>query len=212
LALFLPLFLVYLFLSFQKASQANWAAAAYVSGLILVAAKWCQAVRIYSWAKWVVMTGLVMAFLETALLHETSWLHLPGRLDPIDRARGSRDLAAQVSALQNASSARVVIANKYMTAALLSFYLPGQPDTFMPVDSPPFNQLVLWPTYREKYPSEDAIYVSDSPRVPSSVQADFSDIQAIGEIHTSQDGRLVNRFYLSVCRRSKQMDNAAASK
>jgi 4-amino-4-deoxy-L-arabinose transferase-like glycosyltransferase len=212
LALFLPLFLVYLSLSFQKASQANWAAAAYVSGLILVAAKWCQAVRIYSWAKWVVMTGLVMAFLETALLHETSWLHLPGRLDPIDRARGSRDLAAQVSALQDASSARVVIANKYMTAALLSFYLPGQPDTFMPVDSPPFNQLVLWPTYREKYPSEDAIYVSDSPRVPSSVQADFSDIHPIGEIHTSQDGRLVNRFYLSVCRRSKQMDNAAASK
>jgi 4-amino-4-deoxy-L-arabinose transferase-like glycosyltransferase len=212
LALFLPLFLVYLFLSFQKASQANWAAAAYVSGLILVAAKWCQAVRIYSWAKWVVMTGLAMAFLETAVLHETSWLHLPGRLDPIDRARGSRDLAAQVSALQNAFSARVVIANKYMTAALLSFYLPGQPDTFMPVDSPPFNQLVLWPTYREKYPSEDAIYVSDSPRVPSSVQADFSDIHPIGEIHTSQDGRLVNRFYLSVCRRSKQMDNAAASK
>ena len=212
LALFLPLFLIYLFLSFQKASQANWAAAAYVSGLILVAAKWCQAVRIYSWAKWVVMTGLAMAFLETAVLHETSWLHLPGRLDPIDRARGSRDLAAQVSALQNASGARVVIANKYMTAALLSFYLPGQPDTFMPVDSPPFNQLVLWPTYREKYPSEDAIYVSDSPRVPSSVQADFSDIHPIGEIHTSQDGRLVNRFYLSVCRRSKQMDKAAASK
>ena len=212
LALFLPLFLIYLFLSFQKASQANWAAAAYVSGLILVAAKWCQAVRIYSWAKWVVVTGLAMAFLETAVLHETSWLHLPGRLDPIDRARGSRDLAAQVSALQNASSARVVIANKYMTAALLSFYLPGQPDTFMPVDSPPFNQLVLWPTYREKYPSENAIYVSDSPRVPSSVQADFSDIHPIGEIHTSQDGRLVNRFYLSVCRRSKQMDNAAASK
>ena len=212
LALFLPLFLVYLFLSFQKASQANWAAAAYVSGLILVAAKWCQAVRIYSWAKWVVMTGLAMAFLETAVLHETSWLHLPGRLDPIDRARGSRDLAGQVSALQNASGTRVVIANKYMTAALLSFYLPGQPDTFMPVDSPPFNQLVLWPTYREEHPSEDAIYVSDSPRVPSSVQADFSDIHPIGEIHTSQDGRLVNRFYLSVCRRSKQMDKAAVSK
>ncbi len=48
LTLFLPLFLVYLLLSFQKASQANWAAAAYVSGLILVAAKWCQAVAYLS--------------------------------------------------------------------------------------------------------------------------------------------------------------------
>ena len=186
LALFLPLFLVYLILSFQNASQANWAAAAYVGGLILVAAKWCEAVRIYPWARWVVVTGLAIAFLETALLHETSWLHLPGRLDPLDRARGSRDLAAQVSALQAASGAQVTIANKYMTAALLSFYLPGQPDTFMPVDSPPFNQLVLWPTYREKYPSENAIYVSDSNRVPLSLQADFPDIHQVGEIYTSQ--------------------------
>ena len=212
LALFLPLFLVYLFLSFQKASQANWAAASYVSGLILVAAKWCEADRIYPWARWVIFTGLMIAVLETALLHETSWLHLPGRLDPIDRARGSRDLAAQVSALQAKSGAPVVIANKYMTAALLSFYLPGQPDTFMPVSSPPFNQLVLWPTYRQKHPLDDAVYVSDSNRLLPSLQEDFPDIQPVGEIHTSQDGRQVNRFYLFVLRRSKPIQEAADKK
>jgi 4-amino-4-deoxy-L-arabinose transferase-like glycosyltransferase len=211
-ALFLPLFLLYLFLSFQKASQANWAAAAYVSGLILVAAKWCEAVRIYSWAKWVVFTGLTIAFIETAILHETSWLHLPGRLDPLDRARGSRDLAAQVSALEGKSGTRVVIANKYMTAALLSFYLPGQPETFMPVSSPPFNQLVLWPTYREKFPQDDAIYVSDNNRLLPSLQADFPDIRPAGEIQTSQDGRQVNRFYLFVCRRAGPINKAAIAK
>ena len=211
-ALFLPLFLLYLVLSFQKASQANWAAAAYVSGLILIAAKWSEAVRIYPWARWVALTGLAIALLETALLHETSWLHLPGRLDPLDRARGSRDLAAQVSALQADSGARFVIANKYMTAALLSFYLPGQPGTFMPVSSPPFNQLVLWPTYREKHPSEDAIYVSDANRVLPSLQADFPDIRPGVEIHTSQDGRQVSRFYLFVCRRSEPINEAAASR
>ena len=212
LALFLPLFLLYLVLSFQKASQANWAAASYVSGLILVAAKWCEADRIYPWARWVILSGLTIALLETALLHETSWLHLPGRLDPIDRARGSRDLAAQVSALQESSGASVVIANKYMTAALLSFYLPGQPDTFMPVSSPPFNQLVLWPTYREKHPLDNAIYVSDSNRLLPSLQEDFPDIQPAGEIQTSQDGRQVNRFYLFVLRRSEPNHKAAAAK
>jgi 4-amino-4-deoxy-L-arabinose transferase-like glycosyltransferase len=212
LALFLPLFLVYLVLSFQKASQANWAAASYVSGLILVGAKWCEADRIYPWARWVILTGLTIALLETALLHETSWLHLPGRLDPIDRARGSRDLAAQVSALQASSGAPVVIASKYMTAALLSFYLPGQPDTFMPVSSPPFNQLVLWPTYREKHPLDNAIYISDSNRLLPSLQEDFPDIQPAGEIQTSQDGRQVNRFYLFVLRRSEPNHKAAAAK
>ena len=211
LALFLPLFLIYLVLSFQKASQANWAAAAYVGGLILVAAKWSEAVQIYPWARWVVLSGLTLAFLETALLHETSWLHLPGRLDPIDRARGSRDLAAQISELQTSTGAPAVIANKYMTAALLSFYLPGQPDTFMPVSSPPFNQLVLWPTYREKHPLDDAIFVSDTNRVLQSMKADFPDIRSAGEIRTSQDGRQVNRFYLFICRRSSPLNQGGAS-
>src|SRR3984893_4707795 len=184
LALFLPLFLAYLALSFQKASQANWAAAAYVAGMILAAAKWCEAVRLHPSAKWVVYSGLALAILETALLHETSCLHLSARLDPLDRARGSRNLAAQVGALETDFRTHVVIANKYMTAALLSFYLPGQPDTFMPVSSPPFNQLVLWPTYRDRYSSDDAIYVSDTNRVPPSLQADFPKIRPAGEIHT----------------------------
>ena len=212
LALFLPLFLLYLILSFQHASQANWAAAAYVGGLILVAAKWDAAMRIRPWARAVATAGLLVAFLETALLHETSWLHLPGHLDPLDRARGSRDLAAQVNELQSSTGAQVVIANKYMTAALLSFYLPGQPDTFMPVSSPPFNQIVLWPTYREKHPDDDAIFVTDSNQLSSSLKADFPTIEPAGAIYSTQDGRKVNRFYLFVCRRSGSVERANAAK
>ena len=136
----------------------------------------------------------------------------PGKGEQFDRARGSRDLAAQINELQNSTGAPVVIANKYMTAALLSFYLPGQPDTFMPVSSPPFNQLVLWPTYREKHPLDDAIYVSDSNRLLPSLQEDFPDIEPAGEIYTSQDGRQVNRFYLFVCRRSQPIPMAPEKK
>ena len=212
LALFLPLFLLYLFLSFQKASQANWAAASYVSGLILVAAKWTEAVRIRPKVKWLVICGMGLALFETTILHETSWLHLPGRLDPLDRARGSRDLAAQVSELQKKTGARFVIANKYMTAALLSFYLPHQPDTFMPVSSPPFNQIVLWPTYREKHPADDAIFLTDSNRVPVSVTEDFPVVEPAGEIRTSEGGRNVSRFYVFVCSRSRSGEAANSSK
>ena len=113
--------------------------------------------------------------------------------------------------MQAVSGARFVIANKYMTAALLSFYLPGQPETFMPVSSPPFNQLVLWPTYREKHPSEDAIYVSDANRVYRPSRPIFRHISPGVEIHTSQDGRQVNRFYLFVCRSSEPIHKAGAS-
>jgi 4-amino-4-deoxy-L-arabinose transferase-like glycosyltransferase len=210
--LFLPLFLLYLFLSFQKASQANWAAAAYVSGLILLAAKWTEAIRIRPNLKWAVVPALGCAILETAILHETAWLHLPGRLDPLDRARGSRDLAAQIAELQRKTGARFVIANKYMTAALLSFYLPGQPDTYMPVSSPPFNQIVLWPTYRQKHPMDDALFITDSNRVPASVREDFAVIDPAGEIESTEAGRTVGSFYVFICRRSRSSAESGISK
>jgi 4-amino-4-deoxy-L-arabinose transferase-like glycosyltransferase len=200
-ALFAPLFLIYLVLSFQKTGQANWTAAAYISGLILVAAKWDQLIRVDRRGWGLATVALGLAFFETATLHETSWLHLPPRIDILDRARGSRDLATKVAALQVKSGAQFVIANKYMTASLLSFYLPGQPTTYMPVSSPPFNQIVLWPTYRQQHPSEDGLFVSDFNHVPSSLREDFADIEPAGEIQTTQDGRKVNQFYVFICRR-----------
>jgi len=94
----------------------------------------------------------------------------------------------------------------------MSFYLPSQPDTFMPVSSPPFNQLVLWPTYREKYPSADALYITDVDRVPASIQADFPFIETHREIRTGQDGRQIGRFNVFVCRRSAPNSPTAAPK
>ena len=201
LSLFLPLFLLYLFLSFQRASQANWPAAAYVGGFIFLAAKWDVIATQRKWARWVAIIGLAIALIETIALHDTRWLNLPPGKDPLDRARGSKDLAAQVSLLENQTGVHVVIANAYMTAALLAFYLPGQPDTYMPLSSAPYNQIVLWPTYREVHPNEDAIFISEANSVPTSLKEDFPAIQPIGVLTTKDDGRSIRRFYAFLCKR-----------
>jgi 4-amino-4-deoxy-L-arabinose transferase-like glycosyltransferase len=201
LSLFLPLFLLYFFLSFQKASQANWPAAAYVGGFIFLAAKWDVLATRAKWARWVAIVGLAIALLETIGLHETAWLNLPPGKNPLDRARGSRDLAAQVSALETQTGAKVVIANSYMTAALLSFYLPGQPDTYMPLSSAPYNQIVLWPTYRDVHPNEDAIFVSETNRVPTSLKDDFPSIESLGMLTIKDAGRTVRHLYAFSCRK-----------
>jgi hypothetical protein len=209
LTLFAPLFLFYLFISFQQTSQANWAAAAYVSGLILLAFKWSKLAPKFAWARWLGLIGLLVALAETGALHETAWLHLPPGKDPLDRARGSRDLAAQIDSLETETGVRVVIANKYMTAALLSFYLPGQPDTFMPVSSAPYNQIVLWPTYRQARPTDDALFVSDFDRLPASLNEDFPSIERVGELVTREDGRKIKRFYIFHCRRAPSANGKA---
>jgi 4-amino-4-deoxy-L-arabinose transferase-like glycosyltransferase len=205
LALFAPLFLFYLLISFQQTSQANWAAAAYVGGLILLAFKWSRLAVRLAWARWAGIIGLTVALVETASLHETAWLHLPAGKDPLDRARGSRDLAAKIDSLTTRTGAQVIIANKYMTAALLSFYLGGQPETFMPVSSAPYNQIVLWPNYREARPTGDALFVSDFDRLPTSLTEDFPSVERLGKFITRENGRKIKSFYVFLCRRASDI-------
>jgi 4-amino-4-deoxy-L-arabinose transferase-like glycosyltransferase len=211
LALFAPLFLFYLFISLQQTSQANWAAAAYVGGLILLAAKWNSLATKFAWAKWLGIAALAGALIETAALHETTWLHLPPGKDPLDRARGSRDLAALIETLETKTDVHVIIANKYMIAALLSFYLRGQPTTFMPIYSAPYNQILLWPGYREVHPTDDALLVSDFDRVPPSLSEDFPNIERLGEFVTRENGRRIKRFYVFLCRRNPSASRQAVT-
>ena len=206
LALFVPLFTLYVVLSFQRAGQANWTAAAYAGGLILLAARWDEPAHSRGWARGLSLAALALAAIETAALHDTRWLHLPAGKDPLDRARGSRDLAAQIARMQDETGARVVIANKYQTAALLSFYLPGQPATFLPVSSAPLNQLVLWPTYRQVHPDGDALLVCDKPRVSSSLKQDFPSVELARTVDSREAGRVVKRFYVYLCRRRLPAD------
>jgi hypothetical protein len=154
-----------------------------------------------SWARWLAIAGLAVALIETVGLQQTRWLNLPPGKDPLDRVRGMRDLAAQVSALETETNTKVVIANAYMTASLLSFYLPGQPDVYMPLSSAPYNQLILWPTYREVHPHEDAIFVTETNRVPNSLKDDFSNIEPGKLLTITQDGRTIRKLYAFVCRR-----------
>jgi len=86
-ALFLPLFGLYFALSFHYRGPPNWTAAAYIGGLILLAAKWTELARLYPWACGASVVAIVLAALETTVLIETRWLHLPQKIDPLDRAR-----------------------------------------------------------------------------------------------------------------------------
>jgi 4-amino-4-deoxy-L-arabinose transferase-like glycosyltransferase len=212
LCLFWPLFGFYLLLSFQHTSEANWPAASYVGGLILLAA---GADRLFSrpgmLGRRFAAAALGVALIETIVLHETSWLHLSHRLDPLDRARGWKSLAAQMGALQHETGAEFLIANKYMTAALLSFYVPGQPAVYMPVSTAPYNQLVMWPTYRDEHPSGDALFLSDADRVSPSILEDFPMVEPMGTIETEAGDRKVNRFYVFACRRQAPRDRPVSN-
>lgn len=204
-ALFLPLFGVYLFLSLHYQGAPNWTAAAYVGGIVLLAAKGLDLVQAHRWARWWAIVALVLAFAETAVILETRWLHLPHRLDPLDRARGSRSLATLVSQQQRATGAQFIVADNYMTAALLSFYLPGQPETFVPVVTRPLNQLELWSKYDQSYPVGDALIVAKHNSLPRTLVQSFSKVQTLGSIEAVEGDRNVGRYHLFLGQRPRQL-------
>lgn len=201
-ALFLPLFGLYLLLSFHYRGQPNWTAAAYIGGVLLLTAEWLDLVRRRPSRRWLCLAALVVATLETAILLETRWLHLPHKRDPLDRARGSRDLAAQVQLWQKVTGAKFIIADHYMTAALLSFYLPGQPEVFVPIEPRPRDQLELWPTYDDKFPASDGLIVAKRIQLVRSLPASFPRLIFLAPIISMEGGRAIDVYQLFLAQRA----------
>lgn len=206
-ALFLPLFGLYLLLSFHYRGQPNWTAAAYVGGVVLLAAKWLDLIKLHPWTRWLAIAALLFAAVETAILLDTRWLHLPHGRDPLDRARGSRDLAAQVARWQKATGAKFIIADHYMTAALLSFYLPGQPETFVPVEPRPRDQLELWPTFDEKYPASDGLIVAKHAKLVRSLPRSFARVKSLGTLEVVDGGRKIESYQLFLGERERHAEH-----
>lgn len=202
LALMLPLLGFYFLLSFHYREPPNWPAAAYIGGLVLLAGKWTELASMHRWARVTAVAAIALAIIETGILLETSWLHLPPKVDPLNRARGSQALAASVARVQQETGAQFVIASHYMTAALLSFYLPSQPETFVPITSHPRDQLEIWPTYEEEHPSGDALFVSKRNRLDRPFSARFAEIKFLGVITPVDHGRVIGRYKLYLCRRA----------
>lgn len=206
--LFLPLFWIYLLLGLRYHGPPNWTAAAYIGGFVLLAAKWSDLAGQNRWARWASIAALVLAFFESAVLLETRWLNLPHRLDLLDRARGSRSLAAAVVRAQQTTGARFVIADNYMTAALLAFYLPGQPETFVPITGRPLNQLELWPNYDQRYPKENALIVGKKSTNPKSfVGQSFGKFVRLGTFEAIDGQRVVGTYYLFLGKRRPPVDH-----
>ena len=198
LVLFLPPFGLYFLLSLHYVGQPNWPAAAYIGGVILLAAKWCDLIDLNPRMRWLAIVALALAALETSILLETRWLHLPHALDPLDRARGARDLAAQVALWQQITGAKYIIADNYMTAALLSFYLPGQPEVYVPATKRPLNQLELWTDYERKYRDGRALIVTKRLNQPNALRQTFAPVTSLATVTVMDRERRLGDYHLFV--------------
>ncbi len=200
LSLFLPLFSLYATLSLNHSAQANWTAPAYLAGFILMVSAWLPLIATRR-LKAVAWTALVLAAIETILLHDNMHLlHLPEGRDPMDRAHGWAAMAEAAQERKAAYQADFLLSNGYQNPSLLTFYIPGHPAIYSEPATEIHNQYSLWPGYRDLYPpGTSAIFVSDIDHLPSTIRRDFKNTSRLEPVSVVSHQRTVKSLYFYRC-------------
>jgi hypothetical protein len=198
---FFPIYACFTFFSLNAVGQPNWTAPALISGIILTVVFWKDVLT--RSRGWLVPASLavMLALAETVVLHDTTWLHLNPRKDPLQRAKGWEDLADHTRKWQTQEGADFIIGNHYSVASILSFYLPHHPATYTPTASTIDNQYDLWPGYHVG-PDTAAIFVTYEEKpdaVPTVLRQEFKHITLLEKFWTTQDGRPVRSFQIYLC-------------
>jgi hypothetical protein len=200
LTLWAPVFLFYAALAWKEAGEANWPVTSYVGAIPLAAAFWLEQAR--RQAGWLALASaaLVLGGIQTAALHETSWLGLPAKLDPMRRARGWKSFGREIDAMRKYHHAQVLIGDRYQTAALISYYCEGRPAAYI-VKSPRIdNQFSFWPSYTLRH-LEPVLYVTES--IDAFPRELIPGIAGAGPVHqfwtTDASGERLRQYQVWLC-------------
>jgi 4-amino-4-deoxy-L-arabinose transferase-like glycosyltransferase len=195
----LPVFAVFCFFSLNKAGKENWPAPGLLAGLILTVVYWRELVARRPRWRPLVWAALGIAVLATAVLHNTDYLHLPSKREPLRRAQGWEDFARHVQEVRVRLGANLLIGNHYSQASIMQFYLPDQPTTYVPKEEYGANQFTLWPGFTVAHNTR-ALFVTDSMNPPpAQLEKDFSKCEIADDFWSMHHGRPMTHFRTYLC-------------
>lgn len=202
LCLAAPLFLFYLGLSINEAGEANWTSPCYPAVFIALSALWTRH-HPPQWVRAALKSAFFLALLMTLLLHASAFVDVTrwGLPDPLRRVKGHRHLGLEIAKVQEASGANFIVAKRYQTASLLSFYMPGHPVIYVPYSENIVHQFSFWPSYNEMPTYRNsALYVSKDRDLPDDrFQSQFRSVEFLKRVNTQHHGRLVRPYFTFFC-------------
>ncbi|MEI6655511.1 MAG: glycosyltransferase family 39 protein [Verrucomicrobiota bacterium] len=198
---FLPVYAVFGFFSLNSAGKENWAAPALLAGIVMLTLYWRSRVASHPrWRGWV-GAALGLSCVMTLVLHNTDYLHLPTKLEPLRRAQGWGDFTAHVQRARLQHQPTLLIGNHYSQASMMQFYLPGHPTTYLPEQPYGQNQFTLWPTYQAK-DHQRALYVTNkTDPLPDVLLRDFPNCEVVDDFWSMHQGRPMAHFIIYLCQR-----------
>jgi hypothetical protein len=196
--LFLPVFLMYAVLSWHVKCEPNWPAISYLSLIIIMASQWRKMITSKTGGQPFIVFAYLFAWLQTLLMHDTEFLHLPQKLDPLGRVVGWTEIAQHLDALRKTEHADFVIADAYKEASVLSFYMPGKPFIYTLRHDPPSNQYDFWPGPPQAVP-QSWLWITGEP-TPSAMQSVITEVTFVERIVVSFRGKPFREYTVYLVR------------
>jgi hypothetical protein len=194
--LFLPVFLMYAVLAWHLRGEPNWPAVSYLTLIILMAARWRKLLERGA-RRGFIIAAFTLAWLQTLLMHDTEWLHLPQKMDPMGRVVGWSEIAAHLNDLREEQQADVLIADAYKEASVFSFHLPDKAFIYTLRHIPPSNQFDFWPGYPKEAPHR-ALWITGEPST-YALQSEFNTITFVERVVVSFHGKPFREYTIYRC-------------
>lgn len=195
----LPLFALFLFFSLNKAGKSNWISPALITGIIFTVVYWRELIASRPGWRWAGGAGFWVGGVMTVVLHNTDFLRLPPKLEPLRRAQGWDDFARHVQEARVKYRANLLIGANYMDASLMAFYLPDQPETFLLPEKYGASQFSLWPGYHLETGTRALFVRKVARRFPATLSTDFRNVRQVDQFWTLHNGRPMNEFQIYLC-------------
>ncbi len=171
----IPLLLGFLLKSLQGKVQPNWPLVAWLAGLVPLADFLVHRYRPLSirQKQWVT-AGLLIPAVGTLFLHVpflTLRIPWPEDSNPFRKLLGWRQLGAQVTTItQSMDKPCFILADYYMTASELAFYMEGRPTVYCVNLGRRMNQYDIWSGF-DQLVGQNAVYVTDQGIAPALARA-----------------------------------------
>jgi 4-amino-4-deoxy-L-arabinose transferase-like glycosyltransferase len=197
LLLFLPVFLMYAVLALHLREEPNWPAVSYLTLIVILASHWRKMLLARKTSQPFIILAFGFAWLQTLLMHDTEFLHLPQKLDPMGRVVGWSEIAARLNALRTGQHTDVVIADAYKEASIFSFHLPDKAFIYTLRHEPPANQFDFWPGFAKAHPQR-ALWITGQP-TPDALRNDFNTITFVERVVVSFHGKPFREYTVYLC-------------
>ncbi|MCX7918491.1 MAG: glycosyltransferase family 39 protein [bacterium] len=210
-----PIFLTFLVKSVQGKVQANWAAPAYYTGLMLTVAvfdrkfkdaKTKQQKNLIALLTWI---SIILTALLVLLLHKPDYVRklipLKAKYDVTNRLRGWHELGEQVGQVQFEILAETngkqvfIFSDSYQVASELAFYVPGQPETYCINLGRRMNQYDIWNGWN-KLLGQNALYITDNQKqFNEKIINVFEQCYLARTVPIYREKELVREFFIYKC-------------